>query len=115
MCLYWNILKKNGVSLKLFKMETKKLYSNFSLKITKERIKNFLQELPRVYVFRTKSVKSEWITLTEVTLEYILKWRREIEYIEISLSTKESGTIIILQGEKNLSLEYFKMELEKIL
>jgi len=55
MCLYWNILKKNGVSLKLFKMETKKLYSNFSLKITKERIKNFLQELPRFMFLEQKA------------------------------------------------------------
>ena len=96
-------------------METKKINCNLSLKITIKRTKEYLEQLPLVYVFKKDSVHVGWTTSTDVTLKYVLKLRDEIEYIEISILKQKKGTQIFIQGEKNLSLEYFRMELEKIL
>jgi len=93
-------------------MTQKEIQSDFVKETTVLKIKCFLEGLSNVYVF--DKVDFIWKREKKVSVKYTLKKRTEEDLIKIFISKGEK-TKILIQGEKWNSVEYFWLELNKIL
>ncbi len=93
-------------------MENIEINSKFSSKTVIKMVRLFLESLFDEFVF--ENLNLEWETPFIVSVRYNLKNREEEDLVKISILEKEK-TVINVQGEKNLTVEYFFMELKNIL
>lgn len=94
-------------------MKKRELYSNLPKEVAIEKIKIFLIKLSKMYVF--KKIKFKWKKSSSVSISFVLKGRKEKDSAKISIDEKGENTKISIDGEKIFTLEYFLMELNKIL
>lgn len=94
-------------------METKKIDSVLEIEMAIEKISLFLENLKNIYVFDYVNIIC--LTPLDITIEYLLKGKEKVDSIDIWILEKEKCRVILIQGEKKFSVEYFFLELEKIL